>query len=134
METFAVLYETYASKEIDFETLKRIEASGIVRLENHGFSRSRKNALHCKVYFDPLEKLLSSIVSKPFSDAAELENVLAASRFAFSRTVDTDKGLIVYTGLNEKIEIVADVAPDGSVSVEDQDIEAARVFNLYVSM
>lgn len=134
METFTALYEAYASQEVDFETLKQIESSGIVRLENLGYSRSRKNALHCKVYFGPLEKLLSSIVFKHFSDATELENILTASRFTFTKTVDTDKNLIVYTGLDERIEIIADVAPDGSVFVDDDGIEAVRVFNLYVSM
>lgn len=134
MNTFAALYQSYASKEIDFETLKRIEASGIVRLENLGFSRSRKNALHCKVYFEPLEKLLSSIVSKHFSDAAELEKIFGASRFTFLRTEDAEKHLILYTDPNENIEIIADVAPDGSLSVDSEGIEAASMFNLYVSM
>jgi len=132
METFAALFETYASKEIDFETLKQIEGSGLVRLENHGFSRSRKNALHCKVYFEPLERLLDSIVLKTFQNEAELERILGAGRLAFEKSVDTDNNLIVYTSAAEKIDIIADVAPDGSVSVDNDGVEGHRTFNLYV--
>jgi len=132
METFAALYENYASKEIDFDTLKQIEGSGLVRLENHGFSRSRKNALHCKVYFEPLERLLASILSKTFQNEAELEKMLEAGRLAFEKSVDTDNNLIVYTSAAEKIDIIADVAPDGSVSVDGDGVEGHSTFNLYV--
>lgn len=132
METFAALYENYASKEIDFETLKQIEASGLVRLENHGISRSQKNALLCKVYFEPLEKLLSSIVSKRFHTAAELESALKVSKLSFEKSDDIDNNLIVYTAASEKIEIIADVAPDGSVCVGDDGVEAYSTFNLYL--
>lgn len=132
METFAALYENYASKEIDFETLKQIEASGIVRFENHGISRSQKNALLCKVYFDPLEKLLKTIVSKRFHDAMELESALDASKLSFDKSEDINNNLIIYTSATEKIEIIADIAPDGSVSVENDGVEAWSSFNLYL--
>ncbi|MGD9969027.1 MAG: hypothetical protein AB7S65_01100 [Sulfuricurvum sp.] len=132
MKTFAALYETYASKEIDFETLKQIEASGIVRLENHGFSRSRKNALHCKVYFEPLDKLLAAVVSKRFQSVDALEKILDPSGFAFEKSVDTDHHLIIYTSMSESVEIIADLATDGSICVGHDGIEACNTFNLYV--
>jgi hypothetical protein len=132
METFAALYENYASKEIDFEVLKQIEASGLVRFENHGISRSNKNALLCKVYFEPLKKLLKTIVSKRYENAAELESALKSSKILFEKAVDIDKNLIIYTSATEKIEIIADVAPDGSVCVESDGVEACSSFNLYL--
>lgn len=132
METFAALYKNYASKEIDFETLKQIEATGLVRLENHGISRTHKNALLCKVYFEPLENLLSSIVSKRFDNAAELERVLEAGTFTFDKSDDIDKNLIIYSSTTEKVEIIADVTPDGSICVDGDGVEACSTFNLYL--
>jgi len=132
METFTALYENYASKEIDFETLKQIESSGIVRFENHGISRSHKNALLCKVYFDPLEKLLKTIVSTRYENAAELEKVLKTSKLSFDKTEDFDKKMIIYTSATEKIEIIAEVAADGSLCVEKDGVDAYSAFNLYL--
>lgn len=132
METFAALYETYASKEIDFETLTRIEASAIVRLENHGMSRSHKNALLCKVYFEPLEKLLTTIIAKRFENATELQSALETSRLSFERFDNVDNNLIIYTSTTEKIGIIADVASDGSVCVERDGVEGHSTFNLYL--
>lgn len=133
METFAALYENYASKEIDFETLKQIEASGIVRFENHGISRTHKNALLCKVYFEPWEKLLKTILSKRFQNAAGLELFLDKSTLAFEKSDDFSNNLIIYTSAAEKIEIIADVAADGSVCVGNDGVEApGSSFNLYL--
>lgn len=132
METFYALYEKYASKEIDFETLKQIEASGIVRFENHGISRSHTNALLCKVYFEPLVKLLDTIIAKRFHNAAALESILEASKLSFDKTHDLHNNLIIYTSTTEKIEIIADVAHDGSVCVDNDGVEICSSFNLYL--
>lgn len=132
MDNFTDLYNRYASQEIDFETLKQIEASGIVRFENHGISRSNKNALLCKVYFAPLEKLLNSIISKRFSNTDDLEKLLNESKIDFQISQEQSENRIIYSSLSEKIELIADIATDGSICIDKDGVEACTVFNLFL--
>jgi len=127
---FHRLKEAYGSKEITMEELRTIQSSGIVSFANEGISRSNKDCLQCVITFDRLNDLIAGITGRTFSDIGALHSYIETSMPGLS--AEAEAGMVTYRDAEGKVEIIATVADDQSVTVEREDVEAESSFQVYL--
>lgn len=130
ISTFAQLKKEYASKEITMDELQTIQSSGIVSFANEGISRSNKDCLQCVITFDRLHDLIAGITGRTFSDVGALNSYIETSMPGLS--AEEEAGMVTYRDVEKRVEIIATVAEDLSVSVEPEDVEAESSFQVYL--
>ncbi len=60
IERFREIKDIYASKEVSMDELQVIHESGVVTMDNHGVSRSKKDCLMCRIRYKEPELLSES--------------------------------------------------------------------------
>ncbi len=128
--TFSKLRSQYGSKEITMDELKVIQSSGIVSFANNGISRAKKDCLLCIITFDALETLITEVTSRTFPDREALRQYVAASSLGLSERFED--GSLVFRDGGNKVEIIASVSEGEGVTVDLDDVEAERSFQVFL--
>ena len=129
---FYRIKEAYGSKEITMDDLKDIQASGIVSFENRGISRTNRDCLLCEIRFDRLIELLGTLTAAPFDSPERLKKQIENSGISLSAQSGESDGLIVFADKAARVEVIAQVNGDGTVSVEADDIDAVTSFQVFL--
>lgn len=130
IQTFSNLKKQYASKEISINELKSIESSGIVSFVNDGISRSNKDCLMCIIAFAAMKELVEEITSRDFPNIETLQAYINASMPELSGV--QEEGMMIFRDKEHRVEIIATIADDLSVTVDGEDVMAETSFQVFL--
>jgi hypothetical protein len=130
IQTFSSLKKQYASKEISINELRTIESSGIVSFVNDGISRSNKDCLKCIITFVAMKELIEEITAKEFPNVEILQAYIDASMPELSGGYE--EGMMIFRDKEHRVEIIAMIAEDLSVSVDLEDVIAESSFQVFL--
>jgi len=130
IQTFSNLKKQYASKEISINELKSIESSGIVSFVNDGISRSNKDCLKCVITFVAKKELVEEITSREFQNIEILQAYVDASMPELLGVYE--EGILIFRDKEHRVEIIATIADDLSVTVDREDVMAETSFQVFL--
>ncbi|WP_345987069.1 hypothetical protein WCX18_07830 [Sulfurimonas sp. HSL1-2] len=132
LSTFNALKAVYASREITMDDLEVLQQYDFIHFENRGISRSETDCLLCEVRCEPFATFLTAITAAVFESAEVLRDMITKTGLGLFEEKSDDVALLSFMSEDKAVEIIASVAPDGSVSIDAGDIEVLPFFQVYL--
>jgi len=130
--TFLTLKYQYESQELTIDDLRVLQQYQFIQFKNMGISRSNLDCLHWEITCLPYANFLNKLTTNGFASSTILSNYIIKSGLDLAIDENYYDSLVYMTNCDKKVEIIANIATDSTISMDVDDIELQPSFKIFL--